>query len=84
MKKAQGLQISTIILAILGITVLVVLIGMVITRTTDFGQGVTQSSQQICEGGTLIYPGAPCDGTIIYGRFVEDGKIASNKVCCKS
>ena len=44
MKKGQGLPITTIIIAALGIIVLVILIVMMQQRTTKFGTGLKNVS----------------------------------------
>lgn len=52
--RAQGLPITTIILAILGVTILVVLFAMVIGRIGIFGRGVNE-----CPGVCVIQKNSP-------------------------
>ena len=77
MKRGQGLPITTIIIAALGIIVLIILIVMVQQRATKFGTGVKEVSSGDCPGdkGTI---GDDCD--VIYGSF---GNIKAGEICCK-
>jgi hypothetical protein len=79
--KGQGLSITTIVLAALAIIVLIVLISIVVQRTTQFGKGVEEVGKQDCgeaEGDPQPI-GTNCD--VIYGNF-ED--VPAGKICCKA
>ncbi len=69
--KAQGLQISTVILAVLGILVLFLLIGIVTGKIGWFGKGLEEAAEQECPANnvkTLIEP-CPPNTQQIYGKF---------------
>ncbi len=75
-RRAQGLPITTIIIAAIGIIVLVILIVIVQQRTTMFGTGLKETTGN-CPGekGTI---GDDCD--VIYGSFKD---IQAGEICCK-
>ncbi len=78
-KKGQGLSISTIILAALGILVLVVL-GYVFSReTSEFGKEIGTAGEGTCSGDYEEKPvGTQCE--VIYGNFKG---LGTNNICCK-
>ena len=77
--KAQGLPITTIIIAALAIIVLIVLAVMVSQRTTLFGKGLRNVSEQKCRPvGDPMPFGTPCD--VIYGSFVD---LEEDEICCR-
>lgn len=82
MKKAQGLPISTIIIAVLALIVLVIVIAIVTQKTQSASKGISEVQEGSCEaaGGTPKLVGE-CDiNKIIYGRFEN---LGINKVCCR-
>ena len=94
MRKAQGLPLSTIILAALGLVVLILLFALLTGRLAVFGRGLAE-----CPGSCLAaYVGdtpdtsASCDTTFtrdLPGTYVERGqegvpieKIRKCSKCC--
>ena len=76
--RAQGLPITTIVIAALAIIVLIVLAVMVVQRTTLFGRQMRNVSEQKCTSVGVPMPlGDPCD--VIYGTFTD---LRSDQVCC--
>lgn len=77
--RAQGLPISTIIIATLGILVLVVL-GYIFSReTSDFGKDLGKAGKNECPQGYELKPvGTPCK-EVIYGNFGN-----TDQICCKN
>jgi hypothetical protein len=92
-KRAQGLPITTVILAILGIVVLVILFAILTGRLTIFS-GVVNECPGACLTGDL--KGVPpqlgllestdarssCDSTFekqIYGSFISQVRTSENK-----
>ena len=73
MKKAQGLPITTIIIAALALVVLVILFAIFTGRISIFGRGITEcpgncimqysktGEQAVTNGRTALDPGAKCD-----------------------
>ena len=88
MKKGQGLSITTIIVAALGLVILVVLIAIVGGRFQLFGKGLGEQTGMLdCAkaGGKPIVI-FDCDNPL-YGNYgeIKSGKlerIPANKVCC--
>ncbi len=81
MKKAQGLPITTVILATLGLLVLLVLFAIVTGRLAWFGLGV-QTCPGTCVSADLCSSDA---GYVLYGDFLDPStkqKCASSTVCC--
>lgn len=77
-KKAQGMPINTIIIAIIALVVLVVLIAIFTGRTAIFGKGTAACP------GTCNYDSCP-EGTVLYaGNFTTDktGASCAGKICC--
>ena len=81
MKKAQGLPITTVILATLGLLVLLVLFAIVTGRLAWFGLGV-----QTCPGSCMTAEACTTDtGYVLYGDFLDPStkqKCTENNVCC--
>lgn len=78
-RLGQGLPISTIIIAAIGLIVLVIIIMIVQQRTTLFGKGLGEASEQTCPG-TWEPIGTDCD--IVYGKFTEQNEHPG-EVCCR-
>ncbi len=79
-RKAQGLPITTIIIAALGIIVLVIVAAMLYQRTTVFGKGLRNVSEQVCSPPNVKAPiGTDCE--TIYGSFKD---LAPDELCCKA
>ena len=80
MNKGQGLPISTIILAIIGLLVLVIMGGLVYNKTSLFGEGTREISTRSCDPPNEIKPiGTNCQ--VIYEMFEN---VGSNEICCKA
>ena len=78
MRKAQGLPINTIIIAALALVVLIILIGIVATRSQKFNKGVSETTgAQSCPG--VIESVSECENPIV-GNFKD---VTANKVCCE-
>lgn len=89
MKKAQGLPITTIIIAALALVVLVILFAIFTGRISIFGRGVTEcpgrcempysetGEQPMTEGRTALDPNAQCDPQFeraITGIYIAPGQ----------
>ena len=84
-KKAQGLSINTIIIAVIALVVLVVLIAVFTGRIGVFSKGVgdvTGDTTKTCVG--------ELGGELITGDECPEGKVpisssdsGGNKLCCK-
>jgi len=96
-KRAQGLPITTVILAILGIVVLVILFAIMTGRLTIFA-GAANECPGVCvvsnEGGLVgVEPRIPaaCEKDIekqLFGNFISQQRGPDNKpipcgVCCQ-
>ncbi len=92
MKKAQGLPVNTIILAVLGLVVLIILILLVKTQLQK-GSGkysnITSSaeieakSENVCES-MFAYPPRKCAAqSDCKGVVRNDMTCGSGKVCCE-
>jgi hypothetical protein len=91
-KKAQGLPISTIILAVLGLVVLVILFAIVTGRMAIFGRGISEC-QGTCKGEwsasgaqtsgvKSAVASTTCDSAFekeIAGSYVRAGQPSSQK-----
>ncbi|RMD57703.1 hypothetical protein D6825_03220 [Candidatus Woesearchaeota archaeon] len=80
----QGLPVSTIIIAILGLIVLLIVGGLVANRVGLFSSGSRAASEQKCVEGdnspNVKMPlGTPCE-EVIYGRFVD---LGPDEICCR-
>lgn len=81
-QKAQGLPISTIILAVLGLIILVVLIMAVTGKLGMFGKGTAN-----CEGQGGTCQNTECTGNQIQiglKGFHNDCTTSSKPYCCKT
>ncbi len=81
MKKAQGLPINTIILAVLALIVLVIIVVMVGSRLKIFGNQTAEASKgEICDN---VCPLSECTEPKI-GTFVDSqgNSLGISKVCC--
>jgi len=79
MKRAQGLQISTIILAVLGLIVLVLLLAIVYQRTNLFTKELRNVSENTCAPQNEVRPvGTSCDA--VYAQFKD---VGADQVCCR-
>lgn len=78
-RVGQGLPISVIIIAAIGLIVLVIIVVMVQQRTAQFGTGLREVSEATCSPPNQWEPlGTDCD--VIYGNF-EDQQ--PGMVCCR-
>ena len=76
---AQGLPISTIIIAALGLIVLIIMAVMVQQRTTLFSKGLKNASEDTCAPANDIKPiGTDCEA--IYGSYTDLGPW---QICCR-
>lgn len=83
MKKAQGLPITTIIIAILALVVLIILIAITTGRLQLFGKGASESTKAVvCPG--IVTSITKCENPLI-GDFVKsDGsKLGYDESCCE-
>ncbi len=79
MTKAQGLPISTIIIAIIGLIVLVILIVVVQQQISKTGKGLREVEETKCEPENQIEPvGADCE--VIYAKFQD---VRPGQICCR-
>lgn len=91
MKKAQGLPITTIIIAALALLVLVILVLVFTGRITMFGRGVSEcpgrcvapySENPDMGFSTAIDRTAACQGVYekaLTGRYIQEGQPADRK-----
>jgi hypothetical protein len=82
-RKAQGLSITTIIVAVIGIIILVVLIAIFTGRLGDFSAGVEKASS--CETMCQALDRQPGTAPDAGGKCKTDEKAVkvSDKCCCK-
>lgn len=79
MSRAQGLPISTIIIAAIGLIVLVILSVMVAQKAGTFGKGSREVTEQECASPNRVEPlGTDC--TLVLGSFKN---VDANHICCK-
>jgi len=88
-RKAQGLSITTIIVAVIGLIIVIVLIAIFTGRIGGFSVGLDESKtcKSVCDGISKKYePGAniaACaakdDERIISGSFFD---VAEGNTCC--
>lgn len=75
----QGLPISTIIIAALGLIVLIIMAVMVQQRTTIFSKNLKNASEDVCAPTNEIKSmGTDCD--TIYATFTD---LAPGQICCR-
>lgn len=79
MRKAQGLSINAIILIALGLIILVIFGVMLTQRTSLFGKGLKNISEQFCSPNEKAAIGTDCE--VIYGTFKD---LTSDQICCKT
>ena len=95
MKKAQGISITTIIVAAIALIVLVVLIAIFTGRMGIFGRDLTTAQGgDLCIGDSMqITTGSDCsslgtDWEVTYSNFKEckdgapDGCLSTGEYCC--
>ncbi|MEM4263949.1 MAG: hypothetical protein QW666_03600 [Candidatus Woesearchaeota archaeon] len=88
MKKAQGLPITTIVIAALALAVLFILLYAVLNKLGYFGRGVNETSaMKECPPGQnrSVYD---CERPLLgdYGKRDASGKLVPlgfNEVCCE-
>lgn len=80
-RRAQGLPITTIIIAALGLIVLVIMVMMVQTQVTKTGRGLRNVTEAKCEPLHEIKPIGGCD-EIVYGDFA-DVRAKPGFACCR-
>ena len=77
-KLGQGLPISTIIIAIIGLFVLFIMIAIVSGRTGLFTKGLNETVSAECKSPNQVQPiGTDCE--VLYGL-----KTGPSDVCCKA
>ena len=87
-KRAQGLSITTIIVAVIGLIILVVIIMMITGKLGAFGKGTEEIGNiaKKCEdqaGNTkLISPSANCNSP--WHEILSSDSISGEGKCCKS
>jgi len=75
----QGLPISTIIIAALGLIVLIIMAVMVQQRTTIFSKGLKNVSEDTCAPTNEIkWMGTECE--TIYAPYTD---LGSGQICCR-
>ena len=83
-KKAQGLSITTMIVAVIGLIILVVIVAMLSGKLGAFGKGSEKIGNiaKTCEyqGGTLAKEGEDCPDRAIASK----DSLAEGWKCCKS
>ena len=81
MKKAQGLPITVIIIAILGLVVLFVLLGIFGFRAQKFGKEVSSVSEEktCADSGGELKPIMNCNVPLL-GKFSD---VTAGIVCCE-
>tara|TARA_B100001971_G_C17706017_1_gene294072 strand:+ start:192 stop:473 length:282 start_codon:yes stop_codon:yes gene_type:complete len=86
-KKAQGLSVTTIIVAIIGLIILVAIILMLTGKLGDFGTGTESVGNPLeaCEGtdgqgGDLKELGVECDAGDV--EIVASDSLGTGKKCC--
>ena len=89
-RNAQGLSINTIVVAVIGLIVIIVLIAIFTGRIGSFGKGLdeTKSCESVCNGlGMVVVAtgnagcGNEANEQQITGTF---GDVADGNVCCCS
>ncbi len=79
-RLAQGLPITTVILAVLGIIVLIIIGVMVSQRSSWFGKTSREVAEQTCSPPNDIEPiGTDCE--VIYSSFKD---VKPGSICCKN
>lgn len=79
--RGQGLPISTIIIAVIGLLVLIIMGVLVTQKVGVFGKGTREQTDQKCEGavGTPA-PIGECQSPV-YGTFTN---LRADQICCKA
>ncbi len=83
-RNAQGLSITVIIAAVIGLIIIVVVVMMLTGKLGAFGKGVDEQSNiaKTCsEQGGSIESGTACSSG---SKIFASDTIASGKICCKS
>ena len=84
-KRAQGLSITTIIVAVIGLIILVVIIMMITGKLGAFGKGTEEigniAKKCVDQGGGLTGPGVIC--AIGAYEILSSDSIATGEKCCK-
>ena len=80
-RLGQGLPISTIVIALLGLIVLVILVVLVQTQVAKTGKGLRNVSEAQCAAPNYVDTVGAADCDVIYGSFsnVQTGL----QVCCR-
>jgi hypothetical protein len=79
-RRAQGLPLNTIIIAVLGLLVLVIIFMLVQSQVTKTGKGLKNVTESKCDTPNTVVPIGECDNPI-YGSF-SNVKLGQ-EVCCK-
>jgi hypothetical protein len=79
-KKAQGLPLNTIIIAILGVLVLIIVAGILYVQITKSGKEIKKVTGAECTLPNTVAIIGDCDD-VIYGSF-SNVKVGQ-EVCCK-
>ncbi|MCK5283539.1 MAG: hypothetical protein KAK00_09115 [Nanoarchaeota archaeon] len=85
-KKAQGISINTIIIAVIALTVLIILIAVFTGRISLWGRGIDDIAKgegNTCPGGNWKAICNPDDEQALYGIF-SDAKDNPGMTCCVS
>ncbi len=95
-KKAQGLEMSTIILAVLGVVILLILFALITGKIQWFGKGLTTCPGQCltaidCDaasgyslGSNFLDPESTIEGETCAYSDPKTKNVPRNKVCCSS
>lgn len=79
-RVGQGLPMSTIILAVLGILVLLIVGVMLSQKSSWFGKSSKNITEQQCGPRNVVQPiGTDCE--VIFGSFKD---VRSGELCCRS
>lgn len=87
-RKAQGLSVHTIIVAIIGLIILVAIVLMISGKLTGFDEGVKKISGDITktcsEVGGSKQPKTDCDAIDGATSLLSSDTIGSSDVCCSA
>jgi len=84
-KRAQGLSLTTIVVAAVVLVVLVILVGIFTGYFSDFVPTLVAGGQQTCSADgfnkRLTSGGCADDETRVYGNFGKN--LRDDQICCK-
>ena len=82
LRKAQGLPLNVIIIAVLGLIVLVILVVLVQRQVTKTSTGLKEVSENVCGPPAKLEkkPIGTEDCEVVYGSFKN---LEPGEICCK-